>query len=178
MVDVEDMALLGTAIYCVQKFEFTLYAIASHCAHTTEAQSARQFRDLDPEAFLRGDISQLRATLGNIVRVFGDRFLISGDDLDHFVQRRNDIAHNFWRFTSTKFQPSPIDDPKEYLREFVDDANRWQRIARGLLSLMQRQAAKNEGRMDELEWSHSDLANIKEFHQHVRSRASNVESAT
>ena len=101
------------------------------------------------------------------MRAFGDQFLIAGSDLDDFVKRRNDIAHNFWRLMNDSLEPSPISDRKAYLRKFISDAEHWNRIASGLLALMRKQAAKNEGRTDELVLTEVDQRNMEHFYRHV-----------
>ena len=167
MNDEEDFYLLGFALYGVQAFEFGLYGIASHCSHLPDAQSERRFRDLDPEKFLRGDISDLKATLGQIVRVFGDSFLIGCDELDAFIGKRNDIAHNIWRFTNTSLHPSPIADIKQYLKDFIAESKYWRTIIRGLTAAMRVAAAEAEGRSDELSLSDEDKRCMDAFYEHA-----------
>lgn len=166
-MDEEDLYMLGVAIYEVQAFEFGLYGLASHCSHLPEAQSQKRLRELDPEKFLRGDISDLKATLGQIVKVFGESFLIACVELDHFIGKRNNIAHNIWRFTNSNLQPSPIDDVKRYLKEFIAETKTWRTIIRGLITQMRVAAAEVEGRTDELSLSEDDKRCIDVFLEHA-----------
>ena len=47
-------------------------------------------------------MSDLRATLGQLAKVYGTEFLLSADDLEAFVKNRNLIVHDYWRL------PPPI----------------------------------------------------------------------
>jgi len=76
----ESAALLGAAMLSAQKLEFALYGIVSYLSHTPEAQKEKRFRDLTPEKFLRGNVEDLKATLGQLETAFGEKLLISTDD--------------------------------------------------------------------------------------------------
>ena len=102
------MALLGLALYGAQRVEFALYGIAAHASHTPAAQRERRFANLSGEKFLRGDPSELKATLGQLVTIFGDAFLIKTPDLIDFYERRNLIAHDFYRHFYMRIWPAPV----------------------------------------------------------------------
>ena len=53
--------------------------------------------ELSAEKFLRGDIAEQKATLGRIVNLFGDAFLIKTSELEKFISDRNLIVHNYSR---------------------------------------------------------------------------------
>ena len=91
-----ECATIGTAILAAQRIEFLLYGII---AHIKPESKERDKRHLTGESFLRGDVSDLRATLGQIAKVYGTEFLLSADDLEAFVKNRNLIVHDYWRLT-------------------------------------------------------------------------------
>ncbi|MEY4520305.1 MAG: hypothetical protein RLZZ499_2905 [Cyanobacteriota bacterium] len=101
MNSVDEYILLGAAIISAQKLEFALYGIVSHLSHLPEARKEKRFRELTPEEFLRGDMEDLKATLGQISTAFGDTLLMSNEELNQFIKDRNLIAHNYWRLTKT-----------------------------------------------------------------------------
>ena len=111
----KTILLLGACLYSVQRLEFGLYGLAAHYSHIQKAQANRQFKDLDPEKFLRGDLSDLRATLGQVARTFGEELKIEGDFLDGFLERRNVIVHRFWRYTNDRKDDAPFADRDQYL---------------------------------------------------------------
>ena len=84
----DEFRLLGGAIAAAQRAEFALYGLAAHVAHTPAAQKKKHFRDLTPEKFLRGDVKELKATLGELVDVFGETFLVHTPELVDFYKDR------------------------------------------------------------------------------------------
>ena len=100
---IQECALVGAAIIAAQRVEFLLYGVISHLAGLPEHQNSR-FRTLDPEKFLRGDAKDLKATLGQLVEWFGDKLLLTTEDLDKFVKDRNLIAHNYFRLTKARIK--------------------------------------------------------------------------
>ena len=164
----EELILLGGAILAAQRVEFVLYGIAAHVNHIPAAQKERRFRELTPEKFLRGDISELKATLGQIATTFGDAFLIGTDDLEAFYKDRNFIAHNYLRafHANIRGQETRSDGP-QFLRDFVERATHWEAVVRGLLATLQKAAAEKERRFAEVNLSSADLRNIEAFHRQV-----------
>jgi hypothetical protein len=88
------LTLLGTAVLLAQKLEFALYGIVAHFSYLPEAQREKRFRELKPEAFLRGDPSDLKATLGQLVASFEKSLRLASNELDRLVKDRSLIAHN------------------------------------------------------------------------------------
>jgi len=163
MITEKTLTLLGAAIYSVQKFEYGLYGLASHYTHLQEAQNDRRFRDLDPEKFLRGDLSELRATLGQIARTFGNNFYLEGEFLDSFLEKRNIIVHRLWRLNNDRRDEAPFDDLDVYLQEFVDECEHWNKMLRGIYSLVAEGAAIKEGREAEFIRTEQDAECIRLF---------------
>lgn len=167
MITDKTLALLGAAIYMVQRFEFGLYGLAAHYSHIPAAKKDKQFRDLDPEKFLRGDLSDLRATLGQISYTFGNQFHLAGDFLDEFLEKRNIIVHRFWRFNNDRASEAPFADPDEYLQEFITESEHWIKVLRGIYSLVTEGAAKKEGRESEYVRSEQDDECVRIFEEFV-----------
>lgn len=163
MITDKTLILLGASVYSVQKFEFGLYGLAAHYSHIPEAQKDKRYRNLDPEKFLRGDLSDLRATLGQIAGTFAKEFYLSGDFLDEFIDKRNIIVHRFWRLTNDRKDEALFKDPDVYLQEFIDECEQWIKILCGLLSVVSEGAAKKEGRESEYLRSETDEENLKAF---------------
>ena len=146
-----EIYLLGAAVYISQRIEFALYGIASHVAHLDVAKKDKHFRELSAEKFLRGDIAEQKATLGRIVNLFGDAFLIKTNELAKFISDRNLIVHNYSRvFVSPPKGVEKRTDGKEFLSIFIHRAERFDKIVRGLLYELMVAAAAKEGRTNEL----------------------------
>jgi hypothetical protein len=147
-LDVDELTWIGAAVIAAQRIEFGLYGIAAHCSHTSAAAKEKRFRALTPETFLRGDPAELKATLGQLIAVFGDEFLIRTADLDRFVDDRNIIIHSYWRSTHAGIHGSQkrISAPLEYLRHFVERSDRLLAVINGFLAHLMAAAAKREGR--------------------------------
>ena len=96
-------ATVGAAILAAQRIEFLLYGIIAHIKPELKERDKR-FRHLTAESFLRGDVSDLRATLGQLAKVYGTEFLLSADDLEAFVKNRNLIVHDYWRLTKGRIR--------------------------------------------------------------------------
>ena len=163
MITQKTYALLGIALYYSQKLEYALYGLAAHYSHIPEAQKEKRFREMSPEKFLRGDLSELKSTLGQIATAFGPNFHIDGPFLDGYIERRNSIVHNFWRHTADRRADAPFEDPDKYLTDFALETEQWIRVMQGVLSLVAEGAAKKEGREDEFSRSTEDAKKIEEF---------------
>lgn len=164
----DECALLGAAILSAQKFEFALYEIISHLSYLPEAQRERRFRDLTPERFLRGSVDDLKATLGQLETVFGEKLLISTNDLKKFIKDRNLIAHNYWRLTKANVKNAEkLDDPEKFLRDFLMRCDQWAGVIRGLLYVFMKAAAEKEGRLSELNFNEQQKSDITAYHDHV-----------
>ncbi|MEN6629558.1 MAG: hypothetical protein ABFC42_07930 [Sulfuricella sp.] len=162
----ESFLLLGLALYTAQKFEYGLYGIASHLSHLPVAKKDRRFTNLTPEIFLSSDPEHKacrKATLGQICELFGDSLLISGEELESFVASRNLIVHDFWREVNPLKDSIGIQNPDEYLREFIEKGLQLTKVLHGLLSHMIEAAAKSQGRLDEIALTECDIENRKAF---------------
>jgi hypothetical protein len=158
---VREMALLGTAVLLAQKFEFALYGIVAHFSHLPEAQQEKRFRELKPEAFLRGDPSDLKATLGQLAARFGKPLLLASNELDRLVEDRNLIVHNYWR--TFHLNVEGIDrrrDAEPFLISFISLADHLLKVLSGLLARLRIEAALKEGREGEITLGEGDLANM------------------
>jgi hypothetical protein len=165
---IDECALLGASLLSAQKFEFALYGIISHLSHLPEAQKEKRFRDLTPEKFLRGNVEDLKATLGQLEVAFGSRLLISTDELKAFINDRNLIAHNYWRLTKSKIRESEkLADPESFLRGFLERCDQWASIIRGLLYVFMEAAARKENRLSELSFNEQQISDIKAYYAHA-----------
>ena len=157
---IETWQLLGAAVYYAQKFEFLLYGLAAHTTHLPDTE--KRFANLTPESFLRGPLEEQRATLGALVRSFGEKLMLQSDELEEYVMRRNELVHNFWRLTETQ-HPKRIADPNQYILQFIADTERWIEIGSGLLTKLKIAAAEANDRIDELVVTDTDHAHMKSF---------------
>jgi hypothetical protein len=165
----DEFMLIGAAIYQAQKIEWALYGIASHASHLQVAQCEKRFKQLTPEAFLRGDPAEFKATFGQIASVFGDSFLISGPELEQFIADRNLIVHDFYRlFYANIHNGHRRDDPVGFLKDFIRRGEFWLAIVRGFLVCLKEAAAKKEGRVKELAFTEKDLVNKDAYQTHAR----------
>lgn len=172
-IDEETFLLLGLSLYAAQKFEFGLYGIASHMSHLPEAKKDRRFANLTPDVFLSSDPKdkeKRKATLGQICELFGDRLLLSSDELESFVANRNLIAHDFWRAVRPLRGHVEISNPNEFLRDFIRSAQEQTSTLQGLLSHLMEAAAKKEGRSEEIFLTEGDIENRKVFESVVAKR--------
>jgi len=167
--EVDDLpTLLGVALLTAQGVEFGLYGIASHLSHTEVGQKDKRFRKLNPETFLRGDISELKVTLGQLVNLWGDLLMIKSSRLTKFCEDRNLIVHNYRRvyMMNIKGNPSKKDGIK-FLQDFVVESTEISQILLGLTHLMTRAAAIKEGREEEIKFGDKEEANINAYRTHA-----------
>ena len=158
---VREMALLGTAVLLAQKFEFALYGIVANLSHLPEAQQEKRFRELKPEAFLRGDPSDLKATLGQLAARFGKPLLLASNELDRLVSDRNLIAHNYWRTFHLEIEGiERRRDAEPFLNSFISLADHLLKVISGLLTRLRIEVALKEGREGEITLSEGDLADM------------------
>ena len=168
-----EATLLGLAMLGAQRVEFALYGAVSHLTILSDSKR-REFRTLTPEKFLRGNAEDCRATLGLLVREFGDSLLLTTEDLEKFVRNRNLIAHDFWRLAHTRIRGGRrLADPEAFLRQFLEDCLRWDRILQGLIATMRHTLAAKLGR--EINLSDEELAYAADFErnamEHLRSKS-------
>ncbi len=172
-IDEETFLLLGLSLFASQRFEFGLYGIASHLSHLPEAKKDRRFANLTPDVFLSSDPKdkeRRKATLGQICELFGDPLLLSSEELESFIAKRNLIAHDFWRAVRPIRGHVEISNPNEFLRDFIRSAQKQISALLGLLSNMVEIAAKNEGRLEEISFTEDDIENRKVFESVVAKR--------
>lgn len=164
-IDIDEICWLGGAVISSQKLEFAIYGIISHMSHTPAAQKQKRFKELTPEQFLRGDIKNLKATLGQLIEVFGDQLNIKTAEFDDYVITRNLIIHNYWRITHTNFRDDQfqIEDKILFLRTFVEKTDKLTSIIRGLLTYLKIAAATKEDRLDEITLSETNKKDMAAF---------------
>lgn len=164
----KEYFLVGLAILAAQRVEFALYGLASHVNDSDFVKQDRRLLNLTPESFLRGDLEKLKITLGQLVGIFGDAFLIRTSGLIEFYQDRNLIAHDYYRLFLSKVENGPYrENGKEFLLEFLKRSQYWEAVLRGLLNLMRQGTAVKEGRESEINFSPSDLEDIRAFGEHA-----------
>ena len=160
-----EYSRLGAAVIGAQRVEFVLYGLVSHLAQSPDHNS-RRFRGLDPDKFLRGDVEDLKATLGQLVHEFGDELLITTDELSEFVVNRNLIVHDYWRLTGAKIQGGArLDDPQRFLEKFAEQCSHWERVLRGLLALARKEAGRRFG--EEIVLDENEIAWVADYERNV-----------
>jgi hypothetical protein len=163
----DELTLLGVAVYAAQRVEFLLYGLAAHTANNA-VEFKRDFEELTPETFLGGDIADLRATLGKLVRAFGRPLLIQTPELVEFYQDRNLIVHNYVRVFRLSIRTARREDGPEFLREFIRRALAWEQVLTGLRVELMQAAAIKEGREDEVALlSEADQLAREAFREHA-----------
>ncbi|PUE23675.1 hypothetical protein B9Z39_15255 [Limnohabitans sp. JirII-29] len=175
-IDEETFLLLGLALYCAQKFEFGLYGIASHMTHLPEAKKDKRFANLTPNDFLSSHPEKKvlrKATLGQICTLFGERLLLSSEELEQLVTDRNLIVHDFWRELRPMRGVVGIPNPNDFLRGFITNVERLNAAIKGLLSYLMEAAAQKEDRSTEIAITNADLENRKIFESIVAARLAN-----
>ncbi|TVL07769.1 hypothetical protein AYI82_12910 [Shewanella algae] len=165
---VDECTLLGESLLGAQKFEFALYGLVSHLSHVYDGKKDKRFTDITPEKFLRGTVDDLKLTLGQLETAFGKKLFISNDELSQFIKNRNLIAHNYWRLTKANVKGGEkLENPKEFLNSFINKCQYWQSVINGLLWLFMQAAAKNEGRVNEINFTEKQLNEIDCYRKHV-----------
>ncbi|WP_061271111.1 hypothetical protein [Leptospira interrogans] len=167
MTDEIECILLGLALLMAQKVEFALYGIVAHISIKD-----KKFKNLTPETFLRGDLSNLKATLGQLKNYAGEKLLLSNNDLQDFVDKRNLIVHNYWRLTKANIKNGEeLPDPEQFLRNFIDECQRWMNIFNGYVKmLMQRM----ENRTNEISFGEKERQEIEVYIDHVYKNMQNI----
>ena len=168
---VSEFSLVGMAIIGAQRVEFLLYGLGSHLVYLPD-YSDKRFRDLDPELFLRGDPNVLKETLGGLVKAFGDKLLLNKEEISHFVDDRNLIAHSYWRLTKPNARGGDrLNNPAEFLVRFIGKCNYWEKVLKGLLTLARQEAAIRKGEelilsADEVESTEYYRIQVETYLQH------------
>ena len=141
-----ECAALGCAVLAAQRVEFLFYGLVAHFRDELKKDEAK-FRGLTPEGFLRGDLANLRATLGQLARTYGKTLGLSPEELERFVKNRNLIVHDYWRLTKSDVQGAQtLGNPISFLQQFVADCRRWEEILMGVLATMKLEiVASNRG---------------------------------
>ena len=94
----------------------------------------------------------------------------SVDDLEAFVKNRNLIVHNYWRLCKASIgDGQTLENPMAFLREFLDDCQRWEGILRGVLANMKLSVAIATGGELRSALTPDDLDYMDQYLQHVRS---------
>ena len=160
--------LVGAAIISAQKLEFALLGAISHLSHLPEAKSDKRFRDLTPEKFLRGNPEDLKVTFGQMKAHFGEKLLISGDELNKLIKDRNLVAHSYWRLTETNIKDAcKLTDPETFLVDFINRCEKWGHIFRGLVYSFQKAVAEKDGRQSEVKFNEQQEQDIKAYQAHA-----------
>ncbi len=162
-----ECALIGAAVLDAQKVEFALYGVISHLAEHARSRDKR-FKNLDPEKFLRGDVKDLKATLGQLIKAYGHQLLLTTEELSQFVEDRNLIMHSYWRLTKARLRGgSHLENPEEFLIQFAKKCRHWNKVLRGLIALMKRQTAKKLSKEREITLSAEELSCIRYYEQNA-----------
>ncbi|MDH0618294.1 hypothetical protein [Pseudomonas fulva] len=155
----DEFLCMGRAMMAAQKLEFALYGMASHLK-----EKGGQFKGLTPDEFLRGDGSKTKATLGVLVREFGARFDMGGNDLIELVSDRNLIAHDYWRMSRAKVKGGrSLENPIDFLKNFTKRCEYWISISRGWIAIAMIACGEQAGRLDEFEITPEIVRGISDY---------------
>lgn len=164
----DEMMLLGGAMLAAQKLEFALYGMAAHLK-----EKNGKFKSLTPEEFLRGDGSKTKATLGALVKAFGPKFYMEGDELTSLVNDRNLIAHDYWRMTKANIAGGRrLENPEDFLFQFTIRCEKWIRLCQGWVLLATKSLVEREERLGENETTPQSELNVLAYVQYVIERTS------
>ena len=171
-IDLADEAtMLGLCLIQCQRIELVLYGIAAHVTHLPAVATDGRFRNLDPEAFLRGDPRKLKATLGALRDALGDAVLLDKEELDAFVDDRNLLVHNYWRVFHWDINGAPRrTDAREFLLDFAARSTAWTEILNGLLTELLVAFAAKEGRSSEFKLTPDQVLSRAAYQAHVTQR--------
>ena len=164
-----ECALVGAAILGAQRVEFLLYGIISHWP--PQARSKR-FKELDPEKFLRGNVEDLKATLGQLVKEFEGKLLLTTEDLDEFVNDRNLVAHNYFRLAKADIKEGKrLENPHKFLMEFAEKCSHWEKVLQGLIAIMKLEIAEQGGQ--EVTLTEKERTNIEHYKRNAEKHLMN-----
>lgn len=94
------LSLCGGAMIQIQISEYAMLGLIAHLKEELLG-SNRDFKDLNPQRFISNDLDDKeyrKQTLGTIIRFLKNNVkLFSVDDLNSYLDKRNDFIHNFWR---------------------------------------------------------------------------------
>ena len=163
---IESVAV-GGAVLAAQRVEFLLYGLIAHTKDEIKNDDKR-FQGLTPETFLRGDLADLRVTLGQLVEAFGGKFLLSTKELKKFVKDRNLIVHNYWRRARSDIAGGePLEDPVGFVLLFLQQCERWEKILKGLLAYMRLYIARKRGDEQKAGITEEDQRYMEYYAAHV-----------
>lgn len=164
----DEMMVLGGAMLAAQQLEFSLYGMAAFLK-----EKSGKFKDLTPEEFLRGDGSKTKATLGALVKAFGPKFCMDGDELTSLVNDRNLIAHDYWRLTKANVAGGrKLENPENFLLQFTIRCEKWIRLCQGWVALAVRSLAESDKKLNETETIPQSEFNALVYSNFVIQRAS------
>ncbi|KGE22243.1 hypothetical protein [Leptospira interrogans] len=170
MTDEIECTLLGLALLMAQKVEFALYGIVAHISIKD-----KKFKNLTPETFLRGDLSNLKATLGQLKNYAGEKLLLSSNDLQDFVDKRNLIVHNYWRLTKANIKNGEkLPNPEQFLRNFIDECQCWMNILNGYIKMLIQSIAEMENQTNEINFGEKEHQEIEVYIDHVYKNIENI----
>lgn len=101
-IDLESafLSLCGGTLIQIQISEYAMLGLIAHLKEEL-LESDRSFRDLNSQRFISNDPDDKeyrKQTLGTIIRFLKNNVkLFSVDDLNSYLDNRNDFIHNFWR---------------------------------------------------------------------------------
>ncbi|MGJ4754759.1 hypothetical protein [Leptospira kmetyi] len=170
MNDEIECTLLGLALLMAQKVEFALYGIVAHISNRD-----KKFKNLTPETFLRGDLSDLKATLGQLKNYAGDKLLLSNNELQDFVDKRNLLVHNYWRLTKANIKNGEtLPNPEQFLSNFIDECQRWMNILNGYIKILMQRIAEVENRTNEINFGEKEQQEMEVYIDHVYKNRENI----
>lgn len=137
----DEYTLLGIAVIYAQRVEFVIYGLAAHFPNSADALIKKRLASTSPEDFLRGDVSKLTITLGQLGKGFAPALGLDPIQIDRYIADRNIVAHSFYRLFHMRISGAlHMEDPKGWLRLFIANSVTLERDLRTLLHEIQVQA--------------------------------------
>lgn len=147
----DEYSLLGIAVVYAQRVEFAIYGLAAHFPNSADKLLKKRLASTTPEDFLRGDVSKLTITLGQLAKGFGPAIGLEEERLDRYIEDRNIVAHSFYRLFHMDIPGvTKRENPAEWLRLFIANSARLERDLRMLMYEIRVQGARASGDSDKL----------------------------
>lgn len=131
----DEYPLLGVAVVLAQRVEFAIYGLAAHFPEQGDNLLKKRLSTTTPEEFLRGDVSKLTITLGQLAKGFAPALGLDPNLVESFVKDRNTVIHNYYRvfYMNIGGAAKPTQQPMQFLLSFIEQAARLELELSGLM---------------------------------------------
>lgn len=126
-----------------------IYGLAAHFPQNADKLLKKRLESTTPEEFLRGDVSKLTITLGQLAKGFGPALGLNEAMIEQYIEDRNVVAHSFYRLFHMKIDGAePRENPVQWLRHFIANSLVLERDLRKTLYQIRLSSALAAGRPD------------------------------